>query len=115
MIAASQQHQQHLHPAVSDSNLNAADPRLEIRGWGGWAGWEGEGCLWSGDKVDWLVDSSSQSGTELGEKWGVRFGEGKKNGQQQRRAIVVAAAAANVAFFPTTDKKRGTKKPCFQF
>lgn len=59
----SNQHQ-HPHPPVSDSNLNAGDLRLAIRGWGE----SGGGCLWSGDKVDWLVDSSSQSGTELGEK-----------------------------------------------
>lgn len=27
-----------------------------------------ERCLWSGDKVDWLVDSRRQSGVKLGEK-----------------------------------------------
>lgn len=39
MIAASQPSApQHLHPAISDSNLNAVDPRLAIRGGGGVGG-----------------------------------------------------------------------------
>lgn len=62
MIAASQpshpppSNHQHLHPAVSDGNLDAADPRLAIRGWdggggGGVLGWRsvyGAAIRWTG-------------------------------------------------------------------